>query len=115
MGFVSLSNAKLKTHHRTVEALQDNKEGKGGFLFLRCYLLMYLLSFGKHVVQLHLLPRWEFMGAAQEGVHDISAAMCYLIAGWQIITMVIVGFNGLDFKDFCVCACSVPSGVGADR
>lgn len=73
---------------------------KGGFLFLHRYLLMYLLSLGKHLVQLRLLPQWEFMGPTQEDVHGICVSG---LCGLQIIAMVIPACNDCFFKDFSVC------------
>ena len=56
---------------------------KGGLLFLGHCLLMYLLSFGRHLAQLRLLPRWEFTGPAQEDTHEISPTLCYWL--WRLV------------------------------
>lgn len=56
---------------------------KGGLLFLGRCLLMYLLSFGRHLAQLHLLPQREFTGPAQEDMHEISPTLCFWL--WWLV------------------------------
>lgn len=86
----------MNTHTYTV--LDDNR--KEGWVSVPAPLFVDLLSLGKHLVQLRLLPQWEFMGPTQEDVHGICVSG---LCGLQIIAMVIPACNDCFFKDFSVC------------